>query len=171
MVIHTHCALPRRERACLTRLGTKLLHFTLLVLYLPYSKFLEVILDLVSGPSARLRRDRASTPRDLRWDKIISHPRHPRFYSRSWVEIRSVRRNYFSTYGYGTYIDICTVILPRTYIYIHTSMYVPHLKLFTNKGVEIEMTARVEISRISSRGARSRIASTNFGPVVCRHVR
>jgi hypothetical protein len=57
-----------------------------------------VILDLVSGPSARSRRDRASTPRDSRWDEIISHPRQPRFHSRSWVEIKSVRRNYSRMY-------------------------------------------------------------------------
>jgi hypothetical protein len=69
---------------------------------------LEVILDLVLGPSARSRRDQASTPRDSRWDEIISHPRQPRFHSRSWVEIKSVRRNYSCTYGYGTYIDVRT---------------------------------------------------------------
>ena len=69
---------------------------------------LEVILDLVSGPSARSRRDRASTSRDSRWDEIISHPRQLRFHSRSWVEIKLVRRNYSHTYRYGTYIDVRT---------------------------------------------------------------
>jgi hypothetical protein len=84
------------------------------------ASFVEVILDLVLGPSARSRRDQASTPRDSRWDEIISHPRQPRFHSRSWVEIKSVRRNYSRTYGYGAYIDRCTVVTTvvhkRTYV-------------------------------------------------------
>jgi hypothetical protein len=67
---------------------------------------LEVILDLVLGPSARPRWDRASTSRDSRWDKIISHLRQPRFHSRSWVEIESVH-NY-----------------SRTYVYVHRCLYV-----------------------------------------------
>ena len=46
-----------------------------------------------------------------------------------------------------------------TYAYVCTSMYVPHLQLLASKGVEIKMSAQVEISWISSRGARSRITS------------
>ena len=74
------------------------------------NKRLEVILDLISGPLSRSRRDQASTLRDSRWDEIISHPRQPRFHSRLWVEIKSVQRNYIRTYGYGTYIDVCTIV-------------------------------------------------------------
>ena len=56
------------------------------------------------GFMTRSRRDRASSPRDSRWDENISHPRQPRFYSRSWVKIRSIRRNYIRTVRISMYV-------------------------------------------------------------------
>ena len=77
-------------------------------------KIVEVHLDLVSCPSARSRRDRESPFEiEMRRDHLTSETaeisleivgRDQGFYSRSWVEIRSVRRNYIRTVRISMYV-------------------------------------------------------------------
>jgi hypothetical protein len=117
-------------------------------------------LDLASCPSARLRRDRESPFKiEMRRDHLTLEivGRDQGFYSRSWVEIRSVRRNYIRTVRISMYVPWYYHVHTRTYVHVRTPS-----ELLANKGAEIEMTARVEISQISSRGVRSRCTSTNF---------
>ena len=83
-------------------------------------------LDLVSCPSARSRRDRESPFEiEMRRDHLTSETaeilleivgRDQGFYSRSWVEIRSVRRNYIRTVRISMYVPWYYRVHKRTYI-------------------------------------------------------
>ncbi len=124
-------------------------------------------LDLVSCPSARSRRDRESPFEiEMRRDHLTSETaeisleivgRDQGFYSRSWVEIRSVRRNYIRTVRISMYVPWYYRVHKRTYVHVRTPS-----RISREQGCRDRDVCSIEISRISSRGARSRCTSSNF---------